>query len=454
MSSDLWTHQVQMLVFALKRDYAMLAAGMGTGKTRVAYEYLNWQTCNYALILTTKKGLDVWQEQYFKYSDQMGRLYVISKATPSTRIDFIKDALHHFNSILLMNYEVFWRSPVYDLLLKYPPEIIIADESHRLKSVSGKASKAAWKLGRLARKRVALTGTPFHHSPSDIFGQYRFLNDEVLGKAYYKFRQEYEVTRPVGSGIQVTVGHKNLDRLAQVLEPSMIVIKTEDVIDLPKVMHVVQKFDLSSQSSRIYKELRDDYISQVNEGVVTISNALVAALRLQQLTGGFIRADQSDKYQQIDTEKLSVLTELIDNLGPDERYVIFARFTAEIQAIKKHIHKTFGYWPREISGNWNEYKIWKAEPEQRAIIVQIQSGSESIDLTEARYAFYYSLPNSLGQFEQSKARLVRPGADINQPVFFYYLLANNTVDQVIYKALQSRKEVNQALIEDIQNDVS
>ena len=52
---------------------------------------------------------------------------------------------------------------------------------------------------------------------------------------------------------------------------------------------------------------------------------------------------------------------------------------------------------------------------------------------------YYSLSWSLGEYDQSKARLHRPGQ--KKSVTFVHLVATGTVDEKVMAALESKREV-------------
>ena len=65
------------------------------------------------------------------------------------------------------------------------------DESHRLKSPSGKISRFASQLSDRSRRRLALSGTPMPHSPLDIYAQYRALDKSVFGVHHQQFKNRY-----------------------------------------------------------------------------------------------------------------------------------------------------------------------------------------------------------------------------------------------------------------------
>jgi SNF2 family DNA or RNA helicase len=94
----------------------------------------------------------------------------------------------------------------------------------------------------------------------------------------------------------------------------------------------------------------------------------------------------------------------------------------------------------------DDLKRWQAG-EAPVLAVQIDSGGVGIDLTRARYSIYYSLGFSLGSYEQSLARIHRPGQ--TRPVEYIHLLAEGTVDEKVMAALSQRANVVNAVLEQI-----
>jgi SNF2 family DNA or RNA helicase len=84
------------------------------------------------------------------------------------------------------------------------------------------------------------------------------------------------------------------------------------------------------------------------------------------------------------------------------------------------------------------------------LAVQIESGGVGVDLTRARYAIYYSLGFSLGSYEQSLARIHRPGQ--TRPVEYIHLLAKNTVDEKVMAALAAKADVVTAVLQQLKGD--
>src|SRR5574341_2115004 len=173
---ELWEHQRTVVDFMKSRDYGLVGAGMRTGKTLAALTYI-METDQTALILTTKKGIEVWKYEYTNTYGDSGLLALTQKST-NAKIKTFVDADNP--RIVVINYDSFWRNGLYEHLSNYHFDVIIADEGHYLKGNNTKASKAAYYLGRTVKRRFILTGTPLPNSPLDIFGQARFLSDDLF----------------------------------------------------------------------------------------------------------------------------------------------------------------------------------------------------------------------------------------------------------------------------------
>jgi SNF2 family DNA or RNA helicase len=231
------------------------------------------------------------------------------------------------------------------------------------------------------------------------------------------------------------------DEFAEKVATTTLYAKTTDVLDLPEVMHHQIDVTLTPKEAKLYRDLESDLCAACDDGTVTPANALVHLLRLQQITGGWIKPDEQPARQIDETpSKASAIADLIADLPEDEPIVIFCRFKSDIRSCKAICE------PRgvsELSGDANELADWQ-DGKTNVLVAQIQSGGIGIDLTRAAYCIFASLGYSLAEYEQALARLHRPGQE--RTTHFYHLVAENTVDQDVYAALRERKEVIESVL--------
>ena len=239
------------------------------------------------------------------------------------------------------------------------------------------------------------------------------------------------------------MGFRNEVDLKKKMAYLMHSCRSEDVLDLPDVIDTEIPVVLDSKTKKIYKDFHEHMIAEVNGEEVTALNALSKLLKLQQVTGGF--CIDSDVTSHISTEKVDVLRDLLADMPETDKSVVFTRFKYDIRQIRARC----GREVYELSGDKNELEEWKEAPEGAVLATQIQAGSMGISMVEAATCFFYSVGYSLGDYEQARARLHRPGQERN--VNFYHLVAEASIDTTVYKALKSKKDVVESVLEELRN---
>lgn len=427
----------------------MLAMWMGTGKTLVSIALDMAFESEWTLVLCPKAVIPVWPADYAKHAPDANKRLIWADPNSSKsiakRVEMMREEVRAAKRlgqgvVVIVNYESAWREPMNTFLTKEIShwDTVVADESSKIKAPGSKVSQWCAKIRDRARRRIALNGTPFPHSPLDIYAQYRFLDPGVFGLSYAQFKAKYAIMG--GFGQQQVVAYQNLEELGDWYR--LIAFQAgADVLDLPEELDVTWEAQLSGPAAKAYAELENEFYTQVDSGEVTVSNALTKLLRLQQITGGTLPLEEGPD-ERIDEAKAELLAELFADLEPEEPVVVFARFRADLDRIAEVAGKAErGY--RELSGHRNELTEWQGGA-ATVLGVQISSGSLGIDLTRARYGVYYSLGFSLGEYLQSRARLHRPGQE--RTTMFYHLIATGTVDEKIQKALAARQDVVETIV--------
>lgn len=290
------------------------------------------------------------------------------------------------------------------------------------------------------------------HSPLDIYGQYRFLDKGIFGTSFTAFRARY--ARMGGYGNHQVLGYENQDDLRKKIYSIAFRIDEHDikaVQGLPEYVDIRRPVILSAYAKKLYQTLKSEFVVGVADGTVTASNALTRLLRLQQIGSGWARQDRNietgDEGQllQIDTAKQDALADLMEDLNDEEPIVIFCRFHHDLDAVHT-VAAALGRASLELSGRKNELPAWQSGAAP-VLAVQIQSGGVGINLVRARYCVFYSLGFSLGEYLQARKRIHRPGQSHN--CTYYHLIAKDTVDEAVYKALEARQDVVESVLKGV-----
>lgn len=434
----LWPHQITGARYAAERPYSMLAMEMRTGKTLTALHAVGLANREVRPLLLVDGPTE-------KRADTLAK----GLASASCPI------------VAVVNGDAVWRGKLAEVIAGVSWSAIIVDESHQIKSPTGRKSK--W-LANLARKyphakRLCLTGTPLAHSPLDIFGQARFLDPDVFGTSYSRFRARHMIpdrqfpSRPAQKWQLASRGLKtpwiNLDELTTKMDRFTYRVKRSDVLECLPTTTEVLSVTLSPATMKYYRTLEREMTAAIADGTVTCSNVLTRGIRLRQATGGRAVLDGTSVTVDIDgrAAKAAALKEWLEGLPDDEPVPVFCEFTDDLDAVAQ-VADELGRPYSEVSGRGKTLSEWQAG-ETTILGVQTRSGGLGVDLTRANVCCFYSLGWSLAEHEQALARL--QGVNQTRPVGYYHLIARGTIDEQVSAALRERRDVVEAVMSRLTN---
>lgn len=431
---------------------------MGCGKTLTAvmtvgtlYKY---KKINRLLIVAPTSVCSVWPKEFEDYADFKAIVKVLL-GTNKQRLKALDDlnfAPVEGLRVAVINYESTWRDGIFESLYNWKPDIIICDESQRIKTHDAKQSKAMHLLGDRAKYKLILSGTPVQNNAIDLFSQYRFLDPTVFGSNFYSFRNKYAIMG--GFNQRQIIGYRDLDKLIQKEYSVAYRVTKEDALDLPEQIFENRYIELTTKERNLYNQIkRSSFAELENGGQITATTALVKILRLQQFTGGFLVADDSLKTELISKSKLNALEEIIDDycIGTGKKLVIFARFRTEIELIEKLIKKKklkYGliYGDVRLEDRGDIVKDFQTNADTLLFVAQIDTAGLGITLTAADTCVYYSVNFNYAAYSQSLARIHRIGQ--RNVCTYIHLIAKNTIDEKILKALGKKEDLAKTIVDD------
>lgn len=440
-----WAHQREAADFAIERQKAMLCVPMGGGKSLSALLVAEEAEARSIIILCPVSVVGVWRREFVRHAP--GSFTVICPSgSVKDKAHVVMDGIARAEArgqrfAVVVNYESAWRAPLAGLLAGRSWDLLILEESHRIKAPFGKASKYATELARRCRRRLALTGTPAPHSPLDLFAQARAIDPTVFGFSFVSFRNRYAVVdQQFPSRVRRWI---NQDELQRKFRGLAYECDLTGVLDIPEATDQTITVQLGAKARKLYGQLEAEMWAEVDRGEVTVGNALTRLLRLQQITSGHIVTDD-ERVAEIDDAKRTALADLLDDVPADVPVVVFCRFVRDLDVVAQ-VAEASGRTYGEISGRRKDLTGNAEMPAGIGLMgVQIASGGVGIDLTRASVAVYYSMGHSLGEYLQSKARLHRPGQ--KSRVAFLHLVAEATVDEAVMEAMEKKQEVVETVL--------
>lgn len=482
VAGPLWEHQIEAVTRALRHDGYMLAHDMGAGKSATAVAIAEVTQAQRMVVLCPLAVVDNWPRQmhgpldppapvdgwatrqWVTWSGVLGRNGQ-RKRNPSVkeRASALEEAWRRALArdaplLAVLNYEAIFREPLRGLLEQLAPDLLVLDESHRIKSPSGRASLAARHLASGVRGRggrvLALTGTPLPHTPFDLWAQFRAIAPHLFPVLYPHFCARYgrpeTIYLPRGRTRQIyrTLRPDARAEFERIFRSRAHRVRTRDVRELPEATDRIIPVELSRATRRAYDTLEADGVAELEAGTLHAANAMVLVTRLRQATSGFGRDPETEAIFEIDgtPAKSVALRELLTDLPSDEPVVVFCNYHRELDYVS-FVAGELGRAYGELSGRRRDgmSRYSTIADHVRVLGVQIRAGGVGVDFTAARYAVYMSYDFQWGNHNQSRARLVRPGQ--RWPVLFFHLVARDTIDEVIMAALAKRGDVIEATME-------
>lgn len=356
--------------------------------------------------------------------------------------------------VAVINYESTWRPEILEKLKEFDADMVIADESQRIKTYDAAQSKAMHELGDQARYKLILSGTPVQTAAIDIWSQYRFLDKTVFGDNFFKFRGRYAIMG--GYGNKKIVGYKDLEGLIKKEHSIAFRVTKDEALDLPEQTFETRKIQFNQKEKNLYERIKKDSYAELDGGGhITATTVLTRLLRLQQLAGGFLVQDDAQKPQLVSRAKLDALGDIIEDyvIGSGKKLVIFARFIAEVKAIMELADKVlpkelkqvaiYGDIKKEDRGDI--VKQFQEDPKTVLFIGQIDTAGTGITLTAADTCVYYSKNFNYATYSQSLSRIHRIGQ--RNCCTYIDLEIEGTIDELISKALSRKEDMAKTVID-------
>lgn len=473
-----WDHQKQAIAKSLvNRDYALLW-NMGTGKSGATVNIIRAKCASYGrqmkvLILAPPIVLLNWKREFAMHSKIPPTTIEVLSGTGSKRIQTLQravydESLNQYNKpkIIIVNYEALLNKELFETLMSWSPEILVCDESHKLKDPTSKRAKLVTKIADKAWHRYILTGTPILNSAMDIFSQYRILDGgETFGHNFGVFKRMYFEdanaawsTKP-GYFPKLVPRPSTYAELNQRIYMKAMRVDKETCISLPEFVRVTRDVEMSPEQNKMYNQMRDDYITYVkNESTKNIPRAVVAqmaltkALRLQQIVSGFAKDEHEAIHKLKDVPRLKILTELLEEIAPHHKVIVWSCFKTNYDQIKdvcNELELPFAEIHGAISTKDKEKMVdtFRKDPACRVMIANQQSGGVGINLTEASYSIFYSRDFSLEHDLQAESRNYRGGSDIHEKVTRIDLISPGTIDELISEALRMKQNISDLILD-------
>jgi SNF2 family DNA or RNA helicase len=451
-----YKHQLTALEKSWNKETYAYFMEMGTGKTKVLIDNVailyDKGKINAALIVAPKGVVKTWYEQELPthLPNHIQNVTILWQPNFTKKYQENLDSLFELGEdlhILIMNVEALSTDKGVKFVSKFlnaHKTLMAIDESTTIKNQAAKRTKNIISLGKYAKYRRIMTGSPITKNPLDLFSQCEFLDPWLLNfDSFYAFRNRYAKMKNMylrDRTIQVVDVFQNLGELSEKVKGFSYRVLKEDCLDLPPKNFIKRYVTLTADQKRIYEQMKKEAMAFLNGKVTTTMTVLTQLMRLHQITCGHFTADDGST-QAVESNRLNELMSILEET--DGKAIIWANYQLSVGEIVQRIVKEYGkdsyvhyYGLTSQEDRQDNIRKFQNNPKCRFLIGTPQTGGYGITLTQANTVIYYSNGYDLEKRLQSEDRAHRIGQKKN--VTYIDLIAEDTVDEKIVKALRDK----------------
>lgn len=447
-------YQYSIISRIVEHDRCAIYAGMGMGKTSstlCAIEFLKLtEGLGPVLVLAPLRvAASTWPQEAEKWGFDLRVVPVVGSAKDREK------ALETDADVYTMNYEnISWLIDYYDP--RWPFNMIVADEATRLKNFryGGKAvrSKALARVAFRSRRFVELTGTPAPNGLLDLWGQLWFIDRGArLGRSFHAYATSYFRPKKVGRSafaVQYVPMEWTQDAVQEKIADVSVSLDAADWFPIDKPINVTVPVSLPVKARATYDSVQKDFFAKLGEAEIDVPNAAAMTIKCLQVASGLIYTREGEPIFVHDA-KIEALRSIIEEANGAPVLVAYY-WQADAQRLKDAIPgaRVLDKDPKTIA-DWNAGKIpvLLAHPASAGHGLNLQDGGNIL--------VFYSIWWDLEQYQQIIERIGptrQTQAGHPRTVFIYHIVATNTLDETVLKRMETKREVQDLLLEALKDD--
>jgi SNF2 family DNA or RNA helicase len=437
----LMAHQRDGVEFLTRGRAGLLAFEQGLGKTLVAIEAFrqvrSGGEADRLLVICPNSLKRNWTAEIKRFAPELD--YVIVEGPPKQRRKLFSDAQ---SAVLITSYETA-RSEVTAILalLSRQRTALVLDESHATKNFRSLTSTAAQHFAPRSTYRWLLSGTPVTNTPADLYTQIDIL---VPGE------------KPLGSleaFLEAVELNPSADFARDTLERLVMRRTKDECLDLPQKSFVDVHVELPDWQRKLYDEMRTEMVCAVTamsgeEYRAFASTALSQLTRLIQIASNpallFPELDKvPGKIEELDI----ILAEILAQ--PQRKVIVWSNYVRTIELLLERYNR---YHPVALYGgtpNGDRQNVaaqFQNDPNTRVLVGNPAAAGMGFTLTAANFTVYETLSWRYDFYAQSQDRNHRIGQML--PVTYFRMIAIDTIEEAIVKALERKSELARSLLGD------
>lgn len=423
---------------------------MGTGKTPATLNALNdlqlLDSRPALVIAPLRVAATTWPDEARKWSHLAHMQVLPIIGSERTRLAALRQDAHLYTS----NFEQLpWLVQQYEKR-PWPFRTVVVDESTKLKGFRlRQGTQRAKALARVAHTQcerlVELTGTPSPNGLADLWGQVWFLDKGArLGRTYDDFRKRWFEKSYDGFSIEARPHAQ--EQIQRALADLCITIDAKDWFDLREPIVNNIYVELPAKARALYEDMEKRMFMELAGHEVEAFGAAARTVKCLQIANGAAYVGESNKeWAEVHDIKLQALEEVVEEAGGMPVLVAY-QFKSDLARLQKAFGDsaiTLNTTEGLRRAQRGEGKVWLGHP------ASMGHGVDGLQQHSNIMAFFghdWNLENRLQIIERiGPTRQMQAGMD--RPMFIHNIIARGTVDELVLKRVETKRETQDILLE-------
>lgn len=459
-TNNLWAHQKAALLLLNEFGRFLLHFDMGGGKSLTTLSYLRYlkqqhENLKAIIFVPYLTAISTWIDETAKFAPHLRCVPLMGTTTENMKALLEADGdlfvMAYPSAVAMLSTSTKGRNgknqwkiepkDVRDCFAKF--SMLVMDEIHVSRNIHSLTYKMLRSISAQCQWAVGLTGTPFNKELLDLWSQFYLIDfGETLGPSLGFYREVF-FNKKINywGGFEYNFKKKLFSTLQAIIKNISISYGIDEMHDMPERQFIIKRLK-ANLSQAGYAE---NAINEIKKALATEAGTAKLEvvksnyLRLRQLSSGFmtLRGEDDEKVQIAFDEnpKLDALIELINEMPPDSKILVFHHFVYTNEMISNKLTELKIGHARIWSGQkkiLEELRRFKNDPACKVLVLNDKIGSTSLNLQFASYICFYEQPDSAIDRQQAERRVWRPGQ--KNKVIVYDLFVNGTYDEAIWRA--------------------
>lgn len=310
--------------------------------------------------------------------------------------------------------------------------LVIVDESSYIKGHRAWRTLRITDIGKKARRRLILTGTPMSQGVEDLFAQFRFLDGSILGyTSWYTFSRNHLEYSEKYPGLIVRAHNTAL--LADKVAPWTYQVTKDECLDLPPKIYKSVYYEMSAEQKTAYEQAKWEILGSAEEVDSYVIFRLFTAL--QQITSGYWKRD--GRIIDLPDPRFSVLLGFLEAV--QGQAIVWCKWLRSLHRIADALGEDAAL----LYGGLNEQER-NAEVERfkqgdaRFLVATAATGGHGLNLTEATTAVFHESSFKYAERLQAEDRCHRIGQ--GRKVLYVDIICSGSIDDRIAASLAKKRD--------------